>query len=425
MRVDRRTKPLLAWFVVFWLAAGAVAAGSPPGGSPSDINGASNALFQSLPAIGWERADGTAANPITAPGPSLKVSRTEHISPSACGGVFNNNECNAAILGVSAQSPNYASSADMQIAGVVGESLVYSNSPGAEGVGVQGIARAVGAATAGVAGGYFEGRYDSTAPRSHRYTVGVEARSGNLSGADATPDVAGGNNYDAILASCGEGSWKAWKCNAGVVVLANNAQYWDGFLVSNGATVTNGFDEEDRATTAYRIGGTHANQILGENFAVTGSGSVWIGPDYSSTTSNGLTVLQAGSNQAYFGSSGTNASFVNIDDRAGGQSSAVQFDDAGLPKWQVGKSVGNDFFVWDSAASRPAVLIASGASLASSYPVVLPVYRVATLPVCGASLRGAMASVSDATNPTYNGSLTGGGGATIPVFCNGSAWTAH
>ena len=60
-----------------------------------------------------------------------------------------------------------------------------------------------------------------------------------------------------------------------------------------------------------------------------------------------------------------------------------------------------------------------------SQPVKLPVYVVATLPECTRELDQAMASVTDAVAPTYNGALRGGGSSHIPVFCNGVAWTAH
>ncbi len=50
---------------------------------------------------------------------------------------------------------------------------------------------------------------------------------------------------------------------------------------------------------------------------------------------------------------------------------------------------------------------------------------VANLPTCTSALQGAVMAVTDATSPTYNGALTGGGTATVPAFCNGSAWTAH
>jgi hypothetical protein len=43
----------------------------------------------------------------------------------------------------------------------------------------------------------------------------------------------------------------------------------------------------------------------------------------------------------------------------------------------------------------------------------------------GSTNVSAMAAVTDATSPTYNATLTGGGAVHIPVFCNGTAWTAH
>ena len=50
------------------------------------------------------------------------------------------------------------------------------------------------------------------------------------------------------------------------------------------------------------------------------------------------------------------------------------------------------------------------------------VYTVANLPTGVPT--GARATVSDATSPTFLGSLTGGGTVTCPVFYNGSAWVA-
>ncbi|MDR3534931.1 MAG: glycosyl hydrolase family 28-related protein [Acetobacteraceae bacterium] len=58
-------------------------------------------------------------------------------------------------------------------------------------------------------------------------------------------------------------------------------------------------------------------------------------------------------------------------------------------------------------------------------PATLLTYTVSALPTCNSSLVGAMAAVTDATSPTYNGTLTGGGSVSVPVYCNGTAWTAH
>src|SRR5262249_24135382 len=57
--------------------------------------------------------------------------------------------------------------------------------------------------------------------------------------------------------------------------------------------------------------------------------------------------------------------------------------------------------------------------------VILTPATVSTLPTCNAALKGAMRVVSDATAPTYNGALTGGGAVTVPVLCNGAAWLSH
>lgn len=48
-------------------------------------------------------------------------------------------------------------------------------------------------------------------------------------------------------------------------------------------------------------------------------------------------------------------------------------------------------------------------------------YTVATLP---AGATGQRAYVTDATTPTYNAALTGGGAVVVPVFYNGAAWVS-
>ena len=55
----------------------------------------------------------------------------------------------------------------------------------------------------------------------------------------------------------------------------------------------------------------------------------------------------------------------------------------------------------------------------------IPIATVATLPACATGNKGLMYAVSDATAPTYNGALTGGGTVTVPVFCDGTTWTSH
>jgi len=54
----------------------------------------------------------------------------------------------------------------------------------------------------------------------------------------------------------------------------------------------------------------------------------------------------------------------------------------------------------------------------------LQAYTVATLPVCNAATRLLYVVVTDATAPTYLGTLTGGGTVTAGALCNGTAWVA-
>ena len=55
----------------------------------------------------------------------------------------------------------------------------------------------------------------------------------------------------------------------------------------------------------------------------------------------------------------------------------------------------------------------------------LPLTSVASLPACNRATEGEMKAVSDAEAPRYNGIVKGGGAVSVPVYCNGSAWTAR
>jgi len=54
-------------------------------------------------------------------------------------------------------------------------------------------------------------------------------------------------------------------------------------------------------------------------------------------------------------------------------------------------------------------VVTTVSALNSSYP-------------CGSTLKGARALVTDATSPTFLGTLTGGGSVVVPTVCNGTSW---
>jgi hypothetical protein len=57
--------------------------------------------------------------------------------------------------------------------------------------------------------------------------------------------------------------------------------------------------------------------------------------------------------------------------------------------------------------------------------IVLESKTVAGLPTCNAGAKGTLYWVTDATAPSWNAALTGGGAVGVIGACDGSAWTAH
>ena len=93
------------------------------------------------------------------------------------------------------------------------------------------------------------------------------------------------------------------------------------------------------------------------------------------------------------------------------------------------------FFLYDVANGANAIVVnankgtlqlaADGRVSSFGGVTTLAVYTVATLPACSGANGNGLAIVSDATSPTYNAALTGGGTVRVPVFCNGTSWSAH
>jgi hypothetical protein len=76
-------------------------------------------------------------------------------------------------------------------------------------------------------------------------------------------------------------------------------------------------------------------------------------------------TVQAGTQQAYFGSTGANPSQVYIDNAAGGQNSLLGFSDAGVAKWASFKNAVNQYVVaYDYTNSKQFITATIGGSLA-------------------------------------------------------------
>ena len=95
----------------------------------------------------------------------------------------------------------------------------------------------------------------------------------------------------------------------------------------------------------------------------------------------------------------------------------------------TGTSAGGAVIISTAATTTQATAVTVNKDGVTTFakPPVLPVYTVATLPATAAAgmVQGAHAVVTDATDPTYLGALTGGGAVVCPVFYNGTAWVSH
>lgn len=190
----------------------------------------------------------------------------------------------------------------------------------------------------------------------------------------------------------------------------------DAFLFSIGQAVS--------ANTGYHIAYQHSSVsssrklIIGtmeswnttENLVINGDGNVGI------ATTNPLAKLHT-NGTAMFGA-GTGASLTD--------SSLVVNYSTGSP---VLNWYGTDGDTWNIGINTDDGATFNGATtynfdnvVVNNAPVTLKGYTVATLP---AGTVGMTAYVTDATAPTYLGTLTGGGAVVTPVFYNGTAWVSY
>lgn len=126
---------------------------------------------------------------------------------------------------------------------------------------------------------------------------------------------------------------------------------------------------------------------------------------------------------------------VNLFDAEGGNNVFLGIGATTAVKWIQASSTGTNqatVTLGDTHSSSTSIIQAASTSLTLAGSTltlvgsfVLPVSTVAALPTCNSGLSHSFRAVSDATLPTYNGTLTGGGAVIVPVFCNGSAWLAH
>jgi hypothetical protein len=136
----------------------------------------------------------------------------------------------------------------------------------------------------------------------------------------------------------------------------------------------------------------------------------------SSSASTLLTIGNAANyNLALALDSGSSSSF----------GSDIYFNDRGSVKWLAGKDAAQNWRVFNPATSRVPLQISPNDQVSVAGPIKLSTSTVAALPTCNAAMQDSITVVTDATSPTYRGTLTGGGTVRTPVYCDGSSWTSR
>lgn len=147
-------------------------------------------------------------------------------------------------------------------------------------------------------------------------------------------------------------------------------------------------------------------------------------------------------NSAFYSGNGaaTNALYVGTEGspllaNASSQPIVFEYTNASAVAQSLSLSASVNGLATTAAAILPSA--AYGMTLgSSSYPVagtysktiVLTAATVSTLPTCNSAASGTEAFVTDASSPTWNATLTGGGSgasARVHALCNGTSWTAH
>lgn len=236
-----------------------------------------------------------------------------------------------------------------------------------------------------------------------------------------------GHGTQDLLNLMQDGVSKAYVRNDGLIHTVFGLEFGNFYNTGGGITGTNG-------TTVFGVANTGvsfaANIRVGSGAIVFGSSDINSNSAIVRDAVNGFTLQSAAGTATWNDASTANSGTV---------ANRYLFGIAAPTLTATGTSVTNTVASTVYIGGAPtastnttittpyALNVAAGVVKFGGGTVILPAYTVATLPSTAATgkVAGAMAYVTDATAPTYNGALTGGGAVTVPVFYDGTAWLSH
>jgi hypothetical protein len=168
--------------------------------------------------------------------------------------------------------------------------------------------------------------------------------------------------------------------------------------------------------------GAHAGRgvLIGTNSGVTFDRGV----DFTGTYGYGIDLSAAAYTAAPIylpnGKGVVSAGSLELGSAAG---ASVDLKVGGATAWSVNGAGGA--LTPGPAGNRNIGSAAAQVATVYAQDLQLKAYTVATLPACNAGVAGAIAYVTDAAAPSYNGALAGGASTRTLALCTGAAWTAH
>jgi len=218
--------------------------------------GTSQYLFNTYTGRRLEIKDGGGpVSPVTTAGPTLKVSRTENY-PSPVGGNSVDNEANAAIYGISANTANSAQQVNGVYGAAISNSGLKTDAVGLTGIGQTRVGNGVGT------GLYAEGRRDSGTAS----VVGAEIRASNMQGGNVDYVANGFSPVMGLWVTCGAHP-NPLRCGAGIALRgvppdgqppSAGISQWDvGIGFTTGSITSAAVRDDSGATASYYMSGTH------------------------------------------------------------------------------------------------------------------------------------------------------------------------
>jgi hypothetical protein len=213
--------------------------------------GTSITTYQAVTGINAEIASGTAAAPLTAAAPVMKVSGTFNQSKASIyGGNAGITEGSTAIT---AEVTN-TSGNDTQIAAIMASAQNTATTAGADAVGIFAIGFASGSGGTNAIGGYLQGQCANTNVNA----LGLEVRSQNESGSDAS--YTGG--FDKAMGIWVTSNGTGAKKSATAIAIANaGSAFRAGISIQSSSVSDYSIDDGSSSTTAYRLQGSHTTGL--------------------------------------------------------------------------------------------------------------------------------------------------------------------